>query len=76
MADIDTLLPARACREMSEFVAFDLPAIPPLPKMGVRSIERIGRLCGFRIDVGSAQTTKSSHVCPSVGNNTNANILC
>jgi hypothetical protein len=27
-------------------------------------------------DVGSAQATKPSHVCPSVGNNTNVNISC
>jgi hypothetical protein len=27
-------------------------------------------------DVGSAQATKSSHVCPSVGNNINVNISC
>jgi hypothetical protein len=26
--------------------------------------------------VGCAQTTKSSHLCPSVGNRTNANISC
>ena len=39
MVDIDTLLPERACRETSWFVAFD-PAVPPLPKMWVRSIEQ------------------------------------
>jgi hypothetical protein len=44
-----------------------------------RSIEQIGEVARFgrlRINVGCAQTTKSSHLCPSVGNRTNANISC
>ena len=38
MVDIDTLLPERACSETSGFVAFD-PAVLPIPKKWVRSIE-------------------------------------
>jgi hypothetical protein len=46
MVDIDTLLPERACRETSWFVAFD-PAVPPLPKMWVRSIEQAQEVARF-----------------------------
>jgi hypothetical protein len=38
-----------------------------------------GRVCvaaQFGISVGCAQTTKFSRICPSVGNNTNANVSC
>jgi hypothetical protein len=80
MGDIDTpFAGARACRNTSECVAFDPAAVSPLPKMDVWSIEQIrevARFSWFRINVGCAQTTKSSHVCPSVGNNNNTNISC
>jgi hypothetical protein len=49
------------------------------PKAGVRRIERIrepARFGLFRHQHRSAQTSKSSHVCPSVGNDTNANVSC
>jgi hypothetical protein len=75
MVDIDTLLPERACRETSWFVAFD-PQSLRFPRCGSGASSRRRRLLGFRISVGGAQTTKSSHVCPSVGNSTNANISC
>ena len=74
MADIDTLLPgACACSETSAFVAFDPAAVLPLPFEQIREAARCGR---FRHQHLCAQTTKSSHVCPSVGNGTNANVSC
>jgi hypothetical protein len=30
----------------------------------------------FAINLGCAQTTKASQVCPSVGNDTSANVAC
>jgi hypothetical protein len=69
---------ARACSETSAFVAFDPAAVLPLPKEGGAS-SRYARLSGsvdFAIDSGCAQTTKSSHVGPSVGNGTIANVSC
>jgi hypothetical protein len=74
-----TLAGARACRETSEFVASDPAVVAQRRKVGRRRIEKIGEVARFGrlcINVGCAQATKSSHVCPSVGNSTNANVSC
>jgi hypothetical protein len=36
-----------ACRETSEFIAFDPAVVPTLPKMGVRSVEQIREVARF-----------------------------
>jgi len=78
MADRNTLLPEFA------LVAKRLPlelSIPPqsfhFPKRrGGEQMCEAARFGRFRHQHQYAQTTKSSHVCPSVGNNTNANVSC
>jgi hypothetical protein len=72
-----TFAGALACSETSAFVAFDPAAVLRQKRDGASS--RYARLSGsvdFAINIVRAQTTKSSHVRPSVGNDTNANISC
>jgi len=64
----------RACRETSEFVAFDPAAILPDGGAVHRADMRGCSVSRLRINLGCIQTTKSSHVCPSVGNNADANV--
>jgi hypothetical protein len=64
-----TLAWARACSEASAFVAFDPAAVIHSARYG-----SLHNAVGFAADFGRAQTTKSTHVYPSVGSNRNANI--
>jgi hypothetical protein len=60
-----TLAETCACREMLSFGPFDLSTVLLLPLL------KFGLL---RCQYGGAQTTKSSHVRPSVGNDTSVNV--
>jgi hypothetical protein len=70
-----TLAGTRACSETFAFVAFGPAVVPPPSESGsVAHRQNAKPPSPVEFSIAVAPSTKSSHVCPSVENNTNANI--